>query len=241
MGIQSYKMLSVAIPTMCRWIFLKDILPVFLEHPAVAKVVLCDETGEDAAACNLQSSKLVVVVNSQRLGMYQNKRKAFELAAAYAPHVALVDSDNYFSETWIDTVVEELEKGDKKTVYGSAEFKSVVITSGEVTTPCKHFSGLRLDAGSWNTIFNKPKFVNLLNDGNLVIPSECVNLLPTDLTSEGIQAADSIFMLRCYVKGGYSVFYIPGLSYIHSVHDGSEWLKTEKASMAVLNGTNWRL
>ena len=185
-------MLSVAIPTMRRWIFLKDILPVFLDHPAVAKVVLCDETGEDAAACKLTSSKLVVVVNSQRLGMYQNKRKAFELAAAYAPHVALVDSDNYFSETWIDTVVEELEKGDKKTVYGSAEFKSVVITTGEITTPCNHFSGLRLDARSWNTIFNKPKFVNLLNDGNLVIPSECVELLPADLTSEGIQAADSM-------------------------------------------------
>jgi glycosyltransferase involved in cell wall biosynthesis len=234
-------MLSIAIPTMRRWDFLKDILPVFLDHPAIVKVVLCDETGEDAAAASAHP-KLHVVVNEKRLGIYQNKRKAFQIAAESAPYVGILDSDNYFSEEWIDHVVDMLkESPDAKTLYASADFKNVVISTGEVTYPCKHFSGLRLDAGSWNSVFSKPKCANLLNDGNWVVPSTCVRLLPETVTSDSLHAADAIYMLRCFVKGGYSIYYVPELSYIHTVHDGSSWLNTEKESMKVLNSTNWRL
>jgi len=237
-------MLSVAIPTMRRWNFLKDILPVFLDHPAIAKVVVCDETGEDAEAIKssfAQKQKLLVVVNEKRLGIYQNKRKAFAIAATYAPHVALLDSDNYFSEEWIDIIAHVLKGSDGKTLYGSAEFKNTNITTGEITFPCEHFSGIRLDSASWNTVFTRPRCANLLNDGNLVMPSACVDLLPDSVKSESLLAADAIYMLRNCVKGGYSVYYVPGLTYIHTVHDGSSWLETEAESMKILNRTNWRL
>ncbi len=39
--------LCIAIPTMKRWSFLKQNLPLFLSRPEVLEVVICDETGED--------------------------------------------------------------------------------------------------------------------------------------------------------------------------------------------------
>jgi DNA repair exonuclease SbcCD ATPase subunit len=35
--------LTVAIPTMNRWSFLKDSLPIYLERPEVGEIVICDE------------------------------------------------------------------------------------------------------------------------------------------------------------------------------------------------------
>ena len=155
-------MLSVAIATMNRWSFLKDTLPVFLSHPIVAEVIVCDETGDDIQAIqgSLQDPKLRLVKNEKRLGIYENKRKAFSLATS--PYVAILDSDNYFSEEWLDTIGEML-KGD--TIYASADFKNAD-TVGNVTYPCKDFSGLRLNAGNWNSMFNKPRWNFLVNDGN---------------------------------------------------------------------------
>ena len=40
-------MLTIAIPTMRRFTFLRETLPTFLAHDGVGEVIVCDETGED--------------------------------------------------------------------------------------------------------------------------------------------------------------------------------------------------
>ena len=240
-------MLNIAIPTMKRWSFLQETLPIFLDHPKVNEVVVCDETGEDAAAIAqtplTQNKKLRVIVNPRRLGIYQNKRKALEIAGKTAAYVAVLDSDNYFSEDWIDCVIEMIEgsAADGKTIFASADFKNVVQETGEVTFPCKQFSGMKLDARSWNRVFHMDKCANLLNDGNWVVPRDCLECLPAALASDKVLAADAIYMLRCFVKGGYSIHYVPELSYIHTIHEGSSWLLTEKESTRIMNSMNWTI
>ena len=39
--------LTIAIPTMKRWDFLKNTLPTYLARPEVGEVIICDETGDD--------------------------------------------------------------------------------------------------------------------------------------------------------------------------------------------------
>jgi len=235
-------MLTVAIPTMRRYAFLKDSLPVYLAHPGVGEVLVCDETGEDCAAIEAtpltQNPKLRLVRNEKRLGIYQNKRKAMTLATC--PFVACLDSDNFFDDEWLDTITDLLKTADGKTIYASADFKSANMDTGALTFPCKAFSGLKLDAASWNTIFKMPRWNFLLNDGNWVVPYKACLALP-DIPSDALEAADAIYMLQQFVSKGFVVYYVPDLVYLHTVHGDSSWLKTDRESTRILNGTDWRL
>jgi hypothetical protein len=236
-------MLTIAIPTMRRFSFLKESLPVYLAHPGVGEVLVCDETGEDCAAIEAtpftQNPKLRLVRNEKRLGIYQNKRKAMTLATC--PFVACLDSDNHFDEEWLDTITNLLKKSDGKTIYASADFKCANIDTGGMTYPCEEFSGLKLDAASWNTIFKIPRWNFLLNDGNWVVPYKACLALPEATTSESLEAADAIYMLREFVSKGFVVYYVPDLAYLHTVHSDSSWLKSEAESTRILNETDWRL
>jgi len=236
-------MLTIAITTMRRFEFLKENLPTFLAHPGVDEVVICDETGEDAALLTDQpfytNPKLRVIVNESRLGIYQNKRKSIDLAMS--KYVAVLDSDNYFSEDWIDTIVESIKKSNGHTIFASAEFKNTNLKTGELNFPCEVFSGLQLDKTNWNTMFDRPRWNFLLNDGNWVVPKGVYACLPKEVASESLQAADAIFMLQCFIRRGYAIHYLPSLTYVHTVHDGSTWLETAKESTRILNTTDWRI
>uniref|UniRef100_A0A6C0KKH4 Glycosyltransferase 2-like domain-containing protein n=1 Tax=viral metagenome TaxID=1070528 RepID=A0A6C0KKH4_9ZZZZ len=236
-------MLTIAITTMRRFVFLKENIPTFLAHPQVNEVVVCDETGEDAALLEEQpfytNPKLRVITNDSCLGIYQNKRKS--IGISMSKYVAVLDSDNYFSEEWIDEIVEALRNSDGKTLFASADFKNINLKTNEFTFPCQEFSGLRLDKTNWNLMFERPRWNFLLNDGNWVVPRTVYTSLPKEVSSESLQAADAIFMLKCFIQRGYSIHYLPGLSYVHTVHDGSTWLQTAKESTRILNTTDWRL
>jgi glycosyltransferase involved in cell wall biosynthesis len=239
--------LCMAIPTMKRWSFLKENLPLFLSRPEVKEVVITDETGEDAKA--IQSStfynhpKLRVYTNESRLGIYLNKRKALSLAKA--PWVALIDSDNSFPDSWFEILSEVILENNPKMMYGSALFRSVNLLTGEVIQHCKDFENLKLNKRNWNQIVYKiPKWNFLLNDGNWVVHSSAIQHLPEVVPKEfeaGARFCDAIYSLRCFVEAGYTIWYVPELSYIHTVHPESSWLTTERPSTQAFNTTNWSL
>lgn len=237
------KMISVAIPTMKRWLFLRELLPIYLDRPEVAEVVICDETGEDVDEI-LKSSygnnpKLKLHKNERRLGIYENKRKVLGLVSEKADWVALFDSDNIFGDEWFDCI--SLASLDSKTIYASADFKTVDIRNGIVNRPCTQFSGMTIDSGSWNSMFSKRGWNFLLNDGNWLLPKGVMVTLPEETKSENLLAADAIYMLRCFIKGGYSIHYLKGLEYTHLVHDGSSWLQTAAESDRIFMSTDWRI
>ena len=224
---------------MKRWSFLKTMLPVFLARPEVKEVVLCDETGEDyeaAAAAFRTNPRLRLYKNETRLGIYENKKKVLGLCSGW---VALLDSDNVFPDEWFD-FIRELDFSDERRIYGSAEFKNLHTDTGKVERPCAHFAGTVLNKGSWNTFLHKAKCFYLLNDGNWILHSDAVKMLPP-IKSEVVQAADAIFTLWTLVKNGYSAHYPAGLEYIHMTHAGSSWLQSQDASLNVLLGTDWRI
>jgi len=237
--------LTIAIPTMKRWEFLKDTLPVFLARDEVAEVIVCDETGEDAAAIKVSeyngNPKLRVVVNDRKLGIYENKRKVFGLAHKAIPWVALLDSDNYFNDEWFDRLFETIDLTNDKMIYASADFRHVDIHSGLVRYMCKDFSGVRLSKDSWNSVFDKKGWNFLLNDGNWVVPRGAYDMLPASVKSEHYMAADAIYMLRRCILGGYTIWYVPDLVYIHTQHMNSSWMLTEKESARILSINDWRI
>lgn len=237
-------MLSIAIATMRRWPFLRETLPQMLERPEVGEVILSDETGEDVAEVKktiwASHPKLRMSVNDSVLGIYENKVKAAKLAKG--PWVAILDSDNLFPESWFFVLADLLEKHNgQKILFASAEFQNINLQTGESSTPCKDFSGLTLNAANWNRMFQRPGWNFLLNDGNWVVPREAVDCLPTTVKSSDLLAADAIFMTKQWIAAGYTLWYVPELVYIHTVHPGSTWILTAKESTRIFNETRWEL
>ena len=228
---------------MRRWSFLKDSIPAYLARPEVAQVIVCDETGEDydllatAFGDDVTSGKLRLYKNEKRLGIYENKKKCLGLVTT--DWVALLDSDNIFGDDWFDGL-HTLDFSNQKMIFASAEFKSVNIKNGVTRRNCEAFSGLVLDSKCWNHTLTRPKWNFLLNDGNWIVPRSVVDCLP-DVKSDTLEAADAIFMLRCFIKAGYSIYYVPGLEYTHLVHPGSSWLQTARRSERIFVTTDWRI
>ena len=235
--------LTIAIPTMRRWSFLKDSIPAYLARPEVAEVIVCDETGEDydllqAAFGHLQSAnKLRLYKNERRLGIYENKKKCLSLATT--EWVALLDSDNIFGDDWFEAL-HDLDFSNSKRIFASADFKSVNVKTGVSTCECKSFRGLVLDSRTWTETLTQSNWNFLLNDGSWLVPRAVIVCLP-DVRSDTLQASDAIFMARCFVKAGYCIYYVPGLEYTHLVHPGSSWLQTDFESSRILLSTDWRI
>lgn len=236
---------TVAIPTMNRWSgFLEKLLPGYLENPLITNVLICDETGNDVRA--IQASKwanhpkLTLHTNPKRLGMYANKRMCMKLAVT--DWVAVLDSDNVFPESFFESLFSEweLDPADSKTVYAAGHIVRVFKDSGKSEERTQHFSGMRITKQNWNSVLKMPAWNFLLNDGNWVAHKDVLAAWP-DLDESKIQATDSLTITRNFIKAGFTYYIVPDMRYIHTVHDDSEWIKTEMQSSYLLATTDWRL
>ena len=68
--------LTLCIPTMDRWDFLKINLPQYLANPYISEIIISDENGRDAEKirATFNDPKIRVSVNETRLGPFLNKR-----------------------------------------------------------------------------------------------------------------------------------------------------------------------
>lgn len=237
--------LTVAVPTMRRWKgFLEKSLPLFLENSNVFKVVICDETGEDVKA--IQASrwashpKLILHVNERRLGMYANKRRCIEMSPT--DWVAVLDSDNIFPDEYFEALFDTWkdEGASTKTVYAASQIVRVFLKTGESEEKTQHFTGLRITRANWNQVLQTKGWNFLLNDGNWVGHKSVLDTWPP-LAEERVRATDSIRIVKNFVEKGWTYYITPGMRYIHTVHDDSEWIKTEADSTRLLATTDWRI
>lgn len=237
--------LTVAIPTMRRWKgFLEKNLPSFLDNPYITKVVVCDETGEDKKAIEASKyahhPKLILHQNPHRLGMYANKKRCVELAPT--DWVAVLDSDNIFPEAFFETLFDTWkdEGANVKTVYASSHIVRVFLKTGDSEERTSHFSGMRITNLNWNKVLQTKGWNFLLNDGNWVAHKAVLEAWP-DIPEEKVRATDSLRIVRNFILHGFTYYIVPGLRYIHTVHDDSEWIKTEQESSYLLATTQWKI
>jgi glycosyltransferase involved in cell wall biosynthesis len=236
---------TVAIPTMRRWKgFLEKSLPLFLENSYVSRVLICDETGEDVEAIlhsgYINHPKLILHTNDHRLGMYANKRKCVELSPT--PWVAVLDSDNIFPDEYFEALFDlwKDEGASTKTVYAASEIVRVFLKTGNSEERTKHFTGMRINRTNWNRVLQMRDWNFLLNDGNWVGHRSILEAWP-QMPEEKIRATDSIRIVKQLVEKGWTYSITPGMRYIHTVHDDSEWIKTDRESSFLLATTDWKL
>jgi len=235
--------LTVAIPTMDRWSdFLKKQLPVYLNHPRIDYVVICDENGNDineiAESEYSMNPKLRLYQNESIMGVYGNKRQC--LLKASTEWIAVLDSDNFFDPCFFDAFFASIERDGetaKKTIYSAGKNERLDLSTGKVEDKTRHFSGMRISRSNWNRVVDTAGWNFLLNDGNSIWPKEVVKHFP-NLPEERIVGTDSIFFMKRAIEAGYTLCVEPTMSYVHTVHDGSHWLQNEKISSRLLGQMN---
>jgi hypothetical protein len=225
--------LTVAIPTMGRFSFLKESVPRMLAIPQVAHIVIVDETGEDAAAIWAEPwglhPKLSIQINEARVGIFENKRRA--LAAAPTPWVLLLDSDN----EWPAASFAALRlPADPTSIVAAGGMIRRDMATGQETRPLESFASIDVTRANWNAVLAMPKANELINDGNYVINRAALDLIPRNIPHERYRAADVLVWLHRLVGAGWTFKVDARLEYIHNVHAGSSWLAEAGASWAVM-------
>jgi glycosyltransferase involved in cell wall biosynthesis len=236
--------LTVAIPTLDRWDrFLENQLPIYLDHPRIEYVVICDENGNDISKLMETEygshPKLRLYENETVLGVYGNKRKC--LLNSTTDWVAVLDSDNYFQPEFFDAFFSALERDkSKKTIYCAGQNLRLDLETRQVEDMTRHFSGLQISHQNWNRILETPGWNFLLNDGNSVWPRSVIETLPP-MTEEQIVGTDSIFAMRRAIQAGYTLCVEPSMKYTHTVHSGSHWLQNVEISSRLLGKMTLRI
>ena len=237
--------LTVAIPTMERWSFLKDQIPKYLNDPNVGFVVISDENGKDInVICELEldsHSKLRLYQNDEVLGVYGNKRQCF--LKAPSEWVAVLDSDNKFEPDFFEEFLKARERDgakSEKTIYCSGNVANLNLESGLTNYKTKHFAGMKITRENWNDVLKMPNWNFLLNDGNCIWPCNVIKHFP-DLPEDQIVGTDSIFFMRQAIQAGYTLSVEPTMHYVHVVHDGSHWLQNAEVSSRLMGLRDWKV
>jgi len=239
------RMLTVAIPTMERWSFLKDQVPKYLADPNVSFLVISDENGKDInVMCELELDshiKLRLYQNDNVLGVYGNKRQCF--IKAPSDWVAVLDSDNQFDASFFDAFLKCKERdGAKadKTIYCAGEIVRLDLATGLTEDKTSQFSGMKISRDNWNKVLSTTGWNFLLNNGNCIWPKSVIRYFP-NLPEDQIVGTDSIFFMRQAIQAGYTLSVEPTMRYVHTVHDGSHWLQNAAVSSRLMGLRDWKV
>ena len=212
--------ISVCIPTMRRFSFLKESIPRYLANPHVTELVIVDETGEDYAAITAAFShpKLRVYQNETRLGVLKNKL----CAASYATSdfIAILDSDNFADVGYFQAF---------KQFYSTYTFSDSAIFLPSFARPrfdYREWVGRHIDKTNVRNFL--PRIETCLNTMNLIVSRSYMKrltILDDKPTCDQVSCYDSqYFALYGMFVMNATLFVVDGMEYEHRVHDESWWI-----------------
>lgn len=241
-------MFSLCIPTYDRWEkFLKNNLELYLKNELIDEIIITDDYSTDYEniksffSNEIVSGKIKVFQNAKRLGPFFNKIEA--LSKANNKWCALIDSDNFANIEYFQTIKNYIETTDFKTE--NLALSPVILKPGNSIYQEKNNNGFYLNSLN-GLIFNRANLKNLnikyrlkkshinpndikllMNVGNYVINKNIINKI--NLTREYLitYSSDVILMNTIFFEQlpDFEIHCIPNLSYEHTVHSESIYIK----------------
>lgn len=220
--------ISLCIPTLNRWNFLKDNIPHYLTNPYISEIVICDENGEDVKKIKnvFTDPKIKTFINSEILGPFKNKEKVVLHASNQV--ICLIDSDNFapieYFEAWLTYI--KNNGFDDKTVYCPEklyEHKNSNFVRFDFTC----WRGQQITKENIKELFYKNNMGILLNTGNYIFSKDVYlkALTPSHLTKYEY-GIDVFTKNRWLLDEMCKLVVVPNMNYIHTRHQGSYYLQT---------------
>ena len=193
----------------------------FLADDRITEIIISDDCSQEDIYQTVLwkyngADKVKIYRNETNLDCYRNKKKAVSLASN--EWVLLLDSDNIFSPHFIDVIFEQ-------------DLKKNVAYAPEWAMPHFNFtelSGVEIKRSNVANLLDKGQCSTMLNAMNYLVNRE--EYLRTFGLSGNLDpvTSDSIFQNYNWLKGGNSIYVVPGLRYEHRVHTGSHYQNNVK-------------
>lgn len=218
--------------------FLKDNVYRYLENPYIREIIIYDDCSDDFDKINhefekyITSGKLKVFRQEKNIGALRNKIMALEKASE--EWICLMDSDNYCSISYFESLENYWnQRGlNKNTIY-TPSGALPVFNFSNLTTP--------VNRTSWNDLHRS--YGVMLNAGNYVLHKEMVPYMLPILNDSSIKGFVEVkYMNYVWIRDANAcIQVVPGMTYNHTVHDGSLWMRDANEHMNFDNTFNWTI
>ena len=236
--------LSLCIPTMDRWGFLKVNIPQYLENPYISEIVISDENGHDAEKirATFTDPKIRVSVNTSRLGGFLNKQRVVSLAKN--EFVCLMDSDNFAPLSYFEAWAKYLNGAapSEHTIY--SPYRTIPQPDHE-GFDYSFAKGITITSSDFKYIWRTIPMSRLLyNTGNFIVPKNLYDTSAVPFRAEFLGKNNGPgpldVMFQHYLMWTYksmTLAVVPGMDYHHKVHAGSYYLtESSDANTATFEG-----
>lgn len=209
-------MLSLCITHYNRFEMLKECFAQVIDDPRIDEIVIQDDFSDQECWQQVDEyfgkiPKVKLFRNAANVQVYQNKMRAIRNAAG--PWCILFDSDNIIEPKYLD-VIYGFGPWDHRTSY--------LPDFAMPTFDYRLFDDCLIGKNNVSKIMDIAKFDCLINTMNgMYFRSEYLRLW--DASGFEPISADSMYLNYLLLKGGNTLYVVPGLEYYHRVHAGSHY------------------
>lgn len=226
--IEENRFISVAIPHYNNSNYICDAIEPLINDSRVNEIIICDDKSSDFEALeqivlNYNNPKIKLFKNETNLGCYHNKiNTVLKCSNDWA---ILLDSDNIYDKTCIDTIY-EIPNWDKNTIY----LPSWAVTFPGTPSPMLNYTKFNnqfISKSLYVNEFNEPIFQCLINTCNYFLPVKnfikCMDCVQHDYNREVIDSLDSAVLFSDWLVNN-NIFVVDSLHYKHRLHDQSNYV-----------------
>jgi len=233
--VDSRERISMVITTYDRFdTFLDATLEKYISNPYLYEIVICDDCSPDYkklidkyGGCD----KVKLYRNDERLGCFYNKLKACKHATG--DWICLMDSDNVCDLNYFDALFKYWSTNtySKDVVYCPEKALPNFIYSSLIETP--------IDKTNWNDHYKGNPGGCFLNTCNNIFHKSILYM--QDNPEINPHGYDSLFIAYRFIKNGIKYVCVPGMTYEHRVHGGSNWVSEVGKSEKVMESFDFKL
>lgn len=211
-------MLSIALTNYNRYDFLIESFAPVINDSRVSEIVISDDCSDLEIYDRLHDyfigyEKVKLFRNERNVGMSRNKAIAVELATNNI--VALIDSDNVITSSYIDALFANGQLMTDKVIN--------VPAFAQPNFDFRKYAGTFIRTKEAKENMNDSIFRVMLNCCNYVVPRQTY-IDVYEYNSE-MKGTDTIYMNYLWLKKGYSFYVVPGMEYFHRVGSHSGFLQ----------------
>lgn len=207
------KKLSIVIPTWERVEMTMNSFAKVYNDDRISNIIIVDD------ASSLETfNKFKEYDNLPKVKLYRNltnqdcyTNKFISVSYSPTPFCILFDSDNIIDTDYIDRIFEQ--EWDEKTILAP--------TYAAPLFCYKAYSGLKIDRTNVSEYMGKPMFDTALNTHNMFVNRD--EYLQCFDPNVDPHSSDSIFMNYQWLNRGNSIYFVPELTYQHTVHENSHY------------------
>lgn len=186
-----------------------------LNDPRITEIIIVDDCSEWSIYEKLRNkltsiAKVKLFSNETNLGMSRNKARSVELASN--EWCIIFDSDNVIHPSYLDAL-KKLPNLNRHIIY--------MPDHAQPHFNYKHFRSEHITACNVAQISTRRDFDCLINTCNYLVNRE--EYLKAFEYNPEMKGTDTAWYNYLWLKAGNGFYVVPGMNYIHKVHDGSGW------------------